>query len=81
MAIAYGCFAFCALMAFHSKKPSTGTMHRRRRYAFRNVARSPTVSHLALIGFRPPSRLLQHAGIKPHCKGVPTEPRPTVRDG
>src|SRR6266404_9693003 len=29
MAIAYGCFAFWPLIAFHSKKPSTGTMQRR----------------------------------------------------
>jgi hypothetical protein len=29
MATAYGCFAFCPLIAFHSKKPSTGTMQRR----------------------------------------------------
>jgi hypothetical protein len=29
IAIAKGCFAFCPLIAFHSKKPSTGTMQRR----------------------------------------------------
>ena len=29
MAMAYGCLAFCPLIAFHSKKPSTGRMHRR----------------------------------------------------
>jgi hypothetical protein len=31
IAIAYGCFAFWPLIAFHSKKPSTGTMQRRLR--------------------------------------------------
>jgi hypothetical protein len=31
MGMAYGCLALCALMAFHSKKPSTGTMQRRPR--------------------------------------------------
>jgi hypothetical protein len=45
--------AFWPLMAFYSKKPSTGTIHRRRRYASRNVGRVATVSHLALIGLRP----------------------------
>src|ERR1700746_3910955 len=54
MAIAYGCFAFWALIAFHLKKPSTGTIQRRRRYASRNVGRSRTVSHFALMGLRPP---------------------------
>src|SRR6516225_7909605 len=54
MAMAYGCFARWPLIAFHSKKPSTGRMHRRRRYASRNVGRVFTVSHLALIGLRPP---------------------------
>ena len=29
--IAYGCFALCPVRAFHSKKPSTGTMQRRLR--------------------------------------------------
>jgi hypothetical protein len=28
IAIAYGCFALWPLIAFHSKKPSTGTMQR-----------------------------------------------------
>src|SRR5262245_55479782 len=28
IAIAYGCLALCPLMAFHSKKPSTGTIQR-----------------------------------------------------
>src|ERR1700740_1904911 len=42
------------LDAFHSKKPSTGTMQRRLRYASRNVGKSCTVSNLALIGLRPP---------------------------
>ena len=31
MAIAYGRLAFCPLIAFHSKKPSTGTVQRRLR--------------------------------------------------
>ena len=31
MAMAYGCLALWPLMAFHSKKPSTGRMHRRLR--------------------------------------------------
>src|SRR5262249_13044055 len=69
MAIAYGCFAFCPLIAFHSKKPSTGTMQRRLRYASRNVGRSRTVSHLALMGLRPPVGSLHQYGIKPQRSG------------
>src|SRR6266576_7040869 len=62
MAIAYGCFAFWPLIAFHSKKPSTGTMQRRLQYASRNVGRSRTVSHLALMGLRPPFGSLHQYG-------------------
>src|SRR6202040_3389980 len=54
IAIAKGCFAFCPLIAFHSKKPCTGTMQRRARYASRNVGKFRTVSHFVLIGLRPP---------------------------
>ena len=32
IAMAKGCFGFCPLIAFHSKKPSIGRMHRRRAY-------------------------------------------------
>jgi hypothetical protein len=38
MAMAYGCFGSCPLIALYSKKPSTGTMQRRDRYASRNEA-------------------------------------------
>src|SRR3954471_18260562 len=69
MAIAKGCFAFWPLIAFHSKKPSTGTMQRRLRYASRNVGRSRTVSHLALIGLRPPVASLHQYGIRPQRSG------------
>src|SRR6266550_1529408 len=69
MAIAYACFAFCPLIAFHSKKPSTGTMQRRLRYASRNVGRSRTVSHLALLGLRPPIGSVHQYGIKPQRNG------------
>src|SRR6266480_7632982 len=62
---AYGCFAFWPLIAFHSKKPSTGTMQRRLRYASRNVGRSHTVSHLAFMGLRPPVGSLHQYGISP----------------
>jgi hypothetical protein len=56
MPIAYGCLALWPFIAFHSKKPSTGTMQRRFQYASPNVGRSRTVSHLALMGLRPPAR-------------------------
>src|SRR5437660_11344731 len=69
MAIAYGCFAFCTLIAFHSKKPSTGTMQRRLRYASRNVGRFGTVSYFALIGLRPPVGSLHQYGIRPQRSG------------
>src|ERR1700755_486033 len=69
MAIAYGCFAFWPLIAFHSKKPSTGTMQRRLRYASRKVGRSRTVSHLALMGLRPPVGSLHQYGIRPQRSG------------
>src|SRR5437660_3762335 len=67
MAIAYGCFAFWPLMAFHSKKPSTGTMQRRLRYASRNVGRFRTVSYFPLIGLRPP--------VGPIARGPARPPR------
>src|SRR5256885_6895192 len=69
IAIAYGCFAFWPLIAFHSKKPSTGTMHRRRRYASRNVGSVATVSAFALIGLRPPFGSLHQYGMRPHRNG------------
>src|SRR5262245_9365352 len=67
--IAYGCFAFSPLIAFHSKKPSTGTMQRRLRYASRKVGKSRTVSHLALMGFRPPFGSLHQYGMRPQRSG------------
>src|SRR5262249_47989742 len=69
IAMAYGCFDFCPLIAFHSKKPSTGTIQRRLRYASRNVGRFRTVSYFALIGLRPPVGSLHQYGIRPHRKG------------
>src|SRR6266699_6176003 len=69
MAIAYGCFAFGPLIALHSKKPSTGTIQRRLRYASRNVGRSRTVSHLALIGLRPPVGSWHQYGVRPQRSG------------
>src|SRR5262245_3782746 len=54
MAMAKGCLALVPLIAFHSKKLSTGNRHLRRRYASRKVGRDATVSPLALIGLRPP---------------------------
>src|SRR5947207_13064945 len=69
MAIAYGCFAFCPLIAFHSKKPSTGTMQRRLRYASRKLGRSRTVSHFALMGLRPPVGSVHQYGMRPQRSG------------
>src|SRR5438552_18095971 len=69
MAIAYGCFAFCPLIALHSKKPSTGTMERRLRYAARKLGRSRTVSHFALMGLRPPVGSVHQYGMGPHRSG------------
>jgi hypothetical protein len=45
--------------------PATGTMHRRSRYASLKLGNVRTVSHLALIGLRPPLGALHHCGIKP----------------
>src|SRR5262249_39153487 len=69
MAMAYGCFALCPLMAFHSKNPSTGTIQRRVRYASRKLGRSRTVSHLALIGLRPPVGSWHQCGMSPQRNG------------
>src|SRR5207249_11704568 len=52
-----------------SKKPSTGTMQRRLRYASRNVGRFGTVSYFALIGLRPPVGSLHQYGIRPQRSG------------
>src|SRR4051812_31296409 len=66
IAMAYGCFTFAPLIAIHSKKPSIGTMHRRLRYASRNIGSRPTVSALALIGGGFGLSLHQY-GMSPHC--------------
>src|SRR3954447_6126385 len=50
MPIAQGCLALSPLMAFHSKKRSTGIMQRCLAYASRNMGSLWTVSALALIG-------------------------------
>src|SRR6516164_11079913 len=67
--MAYGCFAFWPFIAFHSKTPSTGRTHRRLRYASRNEGSVLTVSHVALIGLRPPLRSSHQYGIRPQRSG------------
>jgi hypothetical protein len=49
-----GVFCSLSLDRLPLKNPSTGRMHRRLRYASRNVGSVEMVSHLALIGLRPP---------------------------
>src|SRR5262249_62272245 len=68
IAMENGCLAFCPLIAFHSKKPSTGTIQRRRAYASRNVGNREMVSAFALIGLRPPLGSLHQYGIRPHFR-------------
>src|SRR5262249_13364915 len=46
------------LIAFHSKKPSTGTMQRRMRYASRKVGRSRTGLVLSIDRFAATCRVL-----------------------
>src|SRR5258708_427512 len=64
-----GLLRLLALDSLPLKNPSTGTMQRRLRYASRNVGRFGTVSHFALIGFRPPFGSLHQYGISPHRNG------------
>src|SRR5262247_1879345 len=51
MAMANGCFALAPFTAFHSKKLSTGTMHRRFAKESRNIGALATRSAVALMGF------------------------------
>src|SRR6476646_238454 len=71
MAIAYGCLAFCPLIAIHSKNPSTGMMQasrtvsiaegRQRLYGFAfGVDRlSPTLRVIAPIGNEAPAQRVE----------------------
>jgi hypothetical protein len=47
-------------------------MRRRRRYASLNIGSLCTVSHLALIGLRPPFRVVAPTCIRPQRKGPAT---------
>jgi hypothetical protein len=49
IAIAYGCFALCPLIAFHSKKPSTGTMQRLGKMASPTSGRHPNTNTATMI--------------------------------